>query len=198
MPYKIISQIRDIKYLRFIDGWQSLSKDINSWDAGGKTLLIFTVLTGDLTMVRELVENRKADVNKTDNWNWTPLMWAAKNGDREIVEYLLNKAALPAINAKNQYGLTATLAAAFNGDADVLQLLIAKGADLALPDNLGTTAISYAAKNGHKLAVALLLNSNADPFIRDRFQKNAVDHARENGHEEIVRLIVNFPRLVQP
>lgn len=61
-------------------------------------------MVGKEYLVKFWVENG-ADVNITDNFDNTPLMYAAKNGNKKTVEFLVEKQNAD-INAANSIGET--------------------------------------------------------------------------------------------
>ena len=71
-----------------------------------------------------------------------PLLIAAKEGDKDIVELLLNGGA--EINIKGLFEETALHLSARNGHKDVVKLLITKGAEMNLKDSYTFTALDYA------------------------------------------------------
>ncbi len=68
--------------------------DIARCDEEGVSLLDEAIVTGDLELVRYLVEEKAMDVNMTRRKSgFTPLMQAASYGYTEIVQFLLDKGA---------------------------------------------------------------------------------------------------------
>ncbi len=79
--------------------------DIFKTDAHGVSLLDEAIVSGDLFLVKYLVEKKEMDVNFTKRGSgFTPLMQAACYGYEEIVKYLLEKGA--DINAKDSANLS--------------------------------------------------------------------------------------------
>ena len=80
---------------------------------------------------------------------------AARNGHREVAEYLLDQGA--DVNARGVFGATALQWAAFNGHAGVVELLLARGADPHLRDSrFDADAAGWAHEGGHGNIVAVL------------------------------------------
>ncbi len=68
--------------------------DIARCDEEGVSLLDEAIVTGELELVRYLVEEKEMDVNMTRRKSgFTPLMQAASYGYTEIVQFLLDKGA---------------------------------------------------------------------------------------------------------
>ena len=105
------------------------------------------------------------------------LIWAAKKGDKGIVELLLQNDA--DVNAKDEYGSTALNSAAYVGDERIVELLLQNNANinykrsLRSPSGLsapGYTALDVAKWHGHKKVVEVLLKDNPDVNFNDFFK----------------------------
>jgi len=69
--------------------------DVNATDLSGSTALMFAASGKNLPAVKLLIKN-KAKINAIDSKeHWTPLMWAAAEGQIEVVHYLLEEGADP-------------------------------------------------------------------------------------------------------
>ena len=100
--------------------------------------------------VQRLVE-AGAEVNF---YGWPPLTYAAFNGHREIVEYLLKRGA--EINAKTENGSTALFFAARNGHTAIVRLLLENDADPTIANENDETAVDAALKGKNTDSVELL------------------------------------------
>ncbi|WP_264720082.1 ankyrin repeat domain-containing protein [Wolbachia endosymbiont (group B) of Eucosma cana] len=78
--------------------------------------------SGQLETVRYLIEKQKEDINATDNYGRTALMWAAGSGYLEVVKYLIETAKAN-VNVKDNYENTALNYATRNGHLDVKEYL---------------------------------------------------------------------------
>jgi tetratricopeptide (TPR) repeat protein len=84
---------------------------------------------GHLPVIRFLIERAEFDVNQPE-WHpqtrshsgWTPLQWAAVEGEADIVAYLLSRGASPSADATG--GGPASVLAAAMGHMEVLRLLL--------------------------------------------------------------------------
>jgi ankyrin repeat protein len=95
---------------------------------------------GDEKAVRQLKNG--PHVNAKDEFDLTPLHWAANSGHERVAGLLLENGA--AIEAGNCYG-TALHVAAEQGHAVVARLLLDKGADVNTEDEERKTALEKAA-----------------------------------------------------
>lgn len=163
-------------------------------------------------VVVDLIQ-RGMDVNTSDRSGTTLLMFAAGNGNGQLLEFLLNSGANVLI--KNEYGDTAITIAAlrgrlkmvqrlvkagaaidaqgwtplhyasFNGHADIVEYLIGKQVPLDTPAPNGQTALMLAARNGHMDVVKLLVAAGADKNLDDPNGNTAVKLALKAGNTDI-------------
>ena len=90
----------------------------------------------------------------------TALIWAAYNGDADLVGRLL--AAGADANAQNEFGASALSEAATGGYTDVVAALLKGGANADLPSSEGETPLMEVARTGDVAAAKLLLDAGAD------------------------------------
>jgi len=90
----------------------------------------------------------------------TALIWAAYNGDADLVGRLL--AAGADANAQNEFGASALSEAATGGYTDVVAALLKGGANADLPNPEGETPLMEVARTGDVAAATLLLDAGAD------------------------------------
>ncbi|MCE9507219.1 MAG: ankyrin repeat domain-containing protein [Alphaproteobacteria bacterium] len=96
-----------------------------------------------------------ADPNIGDLSDWTALIYAARNGQLEMIDLLLEHGA--AIDRKvESSGLTALMFAALMGQDEAVSLLLEKGADAGVKSIAGETALGFAKREGYPQAVVLL------------------------------------------
>lgn len=83
-------------------------------------VLMQAVVNDELEISKYLIENG-ADINQTDGFKMTNLMWAANNQNVELIKLLLKKGADK--NAKDSNGITALKAAQEVKNAEIIELL---------------------------------------------------------------------------
>lgn len=89
-------------------------------DNQGRTLLDKAAEEGNLNAVKYAVEILKWDVNKPNRNDLTPLYYAAKKGNKEIVDFLLNNGAL---NKANKYDTRPSDLAIENEHPDIAEFI---------------------------------------------------------------------------
>ena len=120
----------------------------------------------DLDKLKELFE-RGADVNKIMEGGSTPLIEASKNGNSEIVKYLLDKGANINYISKSIYATTNTalIEATRNEHTETIKILLESGADKQFKDHLNKTAADYAV-NSKKNEVKCIFGFLKNQIIR--------------------------------
>lgn len=106
---------------------------------------------------------------------FTPLMRAAKEGRRDIVEQLL--AAGVDIQVTNSDGCNALWLACYNGSHAIIETLIAAGIDLDRQNGNGASCLMYVASNSKPDLVKLLLEKGANPRLKNFDDFSALDLA---------------------
>ena len=87
----------------------------------------------------------------------TPLHFAARRGNDEIVKVLLEQPKVK-VDAKDSSGKTALHLACSEGHCRVCQLLLNKGADIKAVTADNTTPLHNAILNGHSQVATMILN----------------------------------------
>jgi uncharacterized protein len=129
---------------------------------------------------------RGIDINTADESGTTLLMFAANNGNIELLEFLLNNGANILMN--NMYGDTAIGIAALRGKLAIVQRLVAAGAKL---ETEGWAPLHYAAFNGHADVIRYLIDKQVSVDARAPNGQTALMFAAKNDHLEVVRLLVS-------
>jgi hypothetical protein len=132
-------------------------------DQNGRNPLHAAAFSGNLEVVRILIEYDPADINATDVYGSTPLHWALGGHDLKdgsVLRLMLERGA--GINLQNQIGRTPLHYASVNGGLEFVRLLLEHGSDVEAKDNAGKTALQVAADRGHDEVVELLLENGAE------------------------------------
>ena len=116
--------------------------------------------SGDRAAVMRLLSTKGANVNATGADGATAIMYAAANGDLELVRALIKAGAN--VNLKNQFGTSALTEAAIIGSAPIVEALLKAGADPKFRTPDGETPLMAAARSGQVEAAKALLDAGAD------------------------------------
>ena len=126
--------------------------------------LIDAAEAGNTSRVLELLEGG-ADVNTTNKWNDTALLYAADNGHTGTALLLIEKGADVDIQNDN-YGSTALMLAAQRGNSILVRALLDRGADINPRNIHNMTALYAAAGWGNAEVVRLLLDAESEVDAR--------------------------------
>lgn len=119
--------------------------DLDKANPAGETPLMMAALQGELDMVKLMVDDEEAEVNKK---GWAPLHYAATNGHNEVVKYLIDHSAY--IDAESPNGSTPLMMAARGGHIQTVKLLLDEGADMRIKNQQGMTVIDFAERYQQK------------------------------------------------
>jgi len=128
---------------------------INNWYQSPVTLFFNAVERKNFTEIQRLLD-LGTDIDIRNEYEDTPLLFAAGTGRLEAVKFLLERGAN--VNARNDWDHTSLLLAANNGHAKVVRLLLASGAGITAQDKDGDTALASAIRENHRAIVKLLMN----------------------------------------
>ncbi len=145
---------------------------------------------GDLPAVKRFIANG-INVNAKANDGTTALMYAlmyaSREGHKQIVQLLLDKGA--DVNAKGNEGQTALMYASSSSytPKEVVELVLVKGADVNAEDNYGWTALILASDKGNFDVIPLLLSKGADVNAKTKSGFTAMTWASGNVKELLVK-----------
>ncbi len=129
------------------------------------------------------------DVNETLSDGSTALLYAAYNGDAELVGKLLAAGADP--NMRNEYGSFPLSEAVQNGNVDVIALLLEHDANPDLANLEGETALMVAARSGQLAAAELLIEHDADVNAKEAWGgQSALMWAAAQSQPEMIKLLI--------
>jgi ankyrin repeat protein/glyoxylase-like metal-dependent hydrolase (beta-lactamase superfamily II) len=138
--------------------------------------------------VKYLIEHG-AEVNARDDYQSTPLHFAAYRGLTESMKILLENGAQ--VDAQNHSESTPLHYAALADRTEAVTLLIAAEATLEIPDDYGRTALILCAREegGWETAKALIA-AGADVNSTDKNGDDSLELAAWRGKEEMVNLLI--------
>lgn len=140
-------------------------------------------------VARQLAAGALANWRASGKARLTPLHWAARHGNAELVRLLLAHGAV--LEAKSASELTALGCAASSGNVEVVRLLLDSGADLEARDEDEFSPFLFAAASGHPEVLRLLLERGADAKARSVGGLTALHLACRYGGVEAVRVLLD-------
>jgi len=141
--------------------------NINDTNHLGKTLLILAIEENQMEMIQYLLQHATLKIDLEDGLHWTALMYAAKQGNVQIIKRLLEQGA----NVKHcdSYGDTPLLIAAEYGQEDAVKFFIeSKKADINETNHMGWTALMLASKSGNIPVIDYLIKMGANRKLRTK------------------------------
>ena len=169
--------------------------NVNFENTKGNTPLIHAILFDNIDIVEFLVKKCNVDINKQNNYKYTPIMFAIinPNPNIDIVKFLVANDAN--VNLKNEYGETPLMFATEKVNINIVQFLVSKGANVNLQNNEGYTALMIAAKIERKRIdivniINFLVANDAKVNIQNNKGNTALMIAIVNNDISIIKLLV--------
>jgi serine/threonine protein kinase/ankyrin repeat protein len=171
---------------KFALSYQSARKAIRTTG----TIAVFSAAkSGDVEILRRLLDATPRLVDQRDADGSTPLAYASEAGKTNTMRLLLARGA--AVDATNLLGRTPLLEAAANGRAGAVAALLEAGADPNHPANQGGTALLLASFTGEVAVGRLLLAKGARvEAVLQPWRTTALHEAAMLGHADFVELLL--------
>ena len=132
--------------------------------------------------------DRMGMLHAKKHYGWTALMWAARNGQTDLVNLLTNSGAN--INAITKDGWTALVHAIDNKHVETAHLLLERGADPNLIEDDCSPAVSLAAGHGFADLVQAILDRGGDVNALNNWGHNALCNAVVKNQTEVLKLLL--------
>lgn len=166
----------------------------NAEDSRGWTPLIYAAQTGNVAIVRKLID-AGANVNHRTSTTRgsTTLCFAVGGGNTNVIQVLLDRGA--DINGMSRDGMTPLFFAANKGWLNLVEFLLAKGADVDLfgfVDSRGGTwnALIGAVDKGHMDVVRVLIKHGANGNATNNMCLTALMEVAKRPQPEAVKLLI--------
>ncbi len=156
----------------------------------GAPSVLDTVQAGDHDAAIRLLSTKGADVNAAGPDGATAIMYAAANGDLELVRALIKAGA--DVKAKNQFGTSALTEAAIIGSAPIIETLLKAGADPNFKTPNAETPLMAAARTGNVDAAKALLAAGADINAKETWgEQSALMWAAAQSQADMVKFLAS-------
>lgn len=160
---------------------------MNLGDESGQTALHYAAERGFTDGIKILVAHG-GDITTTDNYGFSPFLWAVVAGQAPVIGLLLTMGA--DIKSTSADGKSALAWAYSLRSYPIVDLLTNYDARMLRARIVELGLLEEAAAFGDITTVGLLLAHAVDPDIRDRDGWSAIHWAAEEGHLEVVRLLL--------
>ena len=151
--------------------------------------LIAAVSSRQVDRVEQMLEATPELVNQCNPAGFSPLHYAARKGDIEMGQLLLEKNADVSGRQAN-HGGTPLQYAASGGHKEFAEFLIENGAGVDATDTNGRTPLMWAAKAGHVDIADMLIARGADVNATAKGGWTALHQAAQGQHKDVVILLV--------
>jgi ankyrin repeat protein len=158
--------------------------------AASDPTLLEAAEAGDHAAAMRLASEKGTDVNAASADGATAIMYAAANGDLELVRALIQAGA--DVKRKNQFGTSAITEAAIIGSAPILEELLKAGADPNFRNLDSETPLMAAARSGEVDAAKALLDAGADINAKESWgEQSALMWAAAQSQAEMVKFLAS-------
>ena len=158
--------------------------------AAGELTLLDAAESGDHAAAMRLASTKGVNVNAAGPDAATAVMYAAANGDLELVRALIRAGA--DVKLKNQFGTSALTEAAIIGSGPVIDALLKAGAEPNFKTPDGETPLMAAARSGKVEAAKALLDAGADINAKETWGgQSALMWAAAQSQAEMVKFLAS-------
>jgi len=130
------------------------------------------------------------DLHKRDNYGNTPLIWAAAQGNQQLVKLFVEQGA--AVNMQNFAGETALYLASSFGLEKTCLFLLENGADWRLSTLEESSPLHAASAGGHLSVIKMLVSHGSFLNATDEEGDTPLHYAVREGKREAVHLLVQL------
>lgn len=153
--------------------------------------LMIAAKKNNLECLDKILARRQININATDLFGWTALMYSCYYGHAECTKSLLMSGAQADIYDNDH--MNALIWASGRGYADCVSKLIQFGrAKVNLVDKCGTSPLIWAARKGHTEVVSTLVKAGANIDSIGMFGWSAVLVAVHGNHLETLKLLLQY------
>jgi uncharacterized protein len=152
--------------------------------------LLDAAASGDTTTAIRLLGVKGTNVNATGADGSAAIMYAAANGDLELVRALIKAGAN--VKLESQLGTSAITEASIIGNAPIIDALLKAGADPNFKTPNGETPLMAAARSGKVDAAKLLVDAGADVNAKETWGgQSALMWAAAQSQPEMVKYLAS-------
>lgn len=146
-------------------------------------------VVGDLERLKKTVSQDAASLRSYSPDGFTALAFASYLGQKESVDYLIEKGADVNAVARNETGFTPLTGAVTENHNEIAKVLVKNGARVNHRYEGGFTPLMHAAYNENVELVGFLLQNGADPTAKNGEGKSPLTFAQEKNNSQIIELL---------
>ncbi|XP_046555211.1 serine/threonine-protein phosphatase 6 regulatory ankyrin repeat subunit A-like isoform X2 [Haliotis rubra] len=124
------------------------------------------------------------DINSRGNKGWTPVMYAAASGAKDVFDLLVSSGA--DVSLKDDYNNSVFQLACVGGNLSIVECLLPKS-EVNSSDYLGRTALMKAAESGHIRVFDFLVSQKNHLIQTDDFNNTVLHFACAGGNVDILQ-----------
>ena len=185
-----------------MNGYESTARVLIAHEAslmdtnnGKATPFYLAISFGHLNVAKMLLENNRAQLDKTCQNGFTALHKAVEIGSNEMVLFLIQSGAL--INVRTDKGETPLHIAARRGYTSIARSLVVAGALVNAESRERSRPIDLACTGGHVALVRFLLENSASLEHADFMEWTPLHRACRQGDSEVVSLLLQHGANIQ-
>ena len=157
----------------------------------GQSTPLMTAVSSKHDEIAQLLISKEANIYTTDGGRRTLLHAAARNGNYDMVRFLLDGHC--DAHAASNFGDTPFLDAVFSNDVRIIDHFFDHGVDGCCDQNkLGITSVHAAAEEGNLQMLAKLLDAGAKADLSDRIGRSGLYVAANEGRHTLVEPLLSL------
>jgi ankyrin repeat protein len=174
------------------DSWPVVASGSEPWPISDSRRLLDASKQGDLYRVQQLFQRHgKPLVEAKDEWEYTALHWACRNGRLNVAKYLVERFGAN-VMAVGRNGWTPLHWASLQGRSDIMRYLVQYcGVNLEAVGKDGRTALHWASELGHLKAVQYLVTNCARTDRRCKDGHTPLDLAQRSGKSKVATFLTS-------
>ncbi|KAK0054895.1 serine/threonine-protein phosphatase 6 regulatory ankyrin repeat subunit A, partial [Biomphalaria pfeifferi] len=184
-PLIIAASLRNLEIVELL---LNAGADVNTLNVDLQSVLLISVVQGDMYMSRLVVEKFNANINLKDCNGNTPLIMSTVMKNKEIVYFLLENNA--SRYSTNFQGVSAMMKAASLGCYEIVKSIYENDYDLNLSDYKGWTPLMFSAFGGDPKTIKFLLGKGANINAISNAYETPMMIAAGEGHKDAVTLLL--------
>jgi len=151
--------------------------------------LMDAIKSGNLSLVKHYYHSKVNFSQYLPNGD-TPLHWAVKNNQFQIMKFIVENVTNLNLNDKNFLGDSPLLLAVMNSNHQMVEYLIRKPVNLNIQENKGYTPFIAACSSGDLYLVKLLMECGSDYRLKARDGQTGLHRAAFYGNIPIVKYLI--------